>query len=371
MLLLQDKVVCITGASQGIGRGIALGCARAGAKVVVHHLNTPQATLDAGQVIADIEKERSGVGLLGPGAVQVAGDISDECTADEVRASKLREGLTMSALADDLSELLFAHQIVQAAVTAFGRIDCCVSNAGVCPFYAFLDIPRGVWRSTRAINLDGAFYFVQVRKREPDFVMARVLTDRAEGWITQACARQMKEQIPQGGSIVAVSSISALVGGGEQAHYTPTKAGVKSLMESCAISLAPYKIRCELPAHTSEGDKSDRMTLMPSKRKCVIGNSVLPGNRCEISVCWLVKLASELRAVFFPLHHAGTIETPINAEDLEDPVKRAYMEKRIPLSRLGRPEDLAGPAVFLLSEMAAYVTGAYVLVDGGAFVNLQ
>ncbi|SCV71280.1 BQ2448_2868 [Microbotryum intermedium] len=265
MLLLQDKVVCITGASQGIGRGIALGCARAGAKVVVHHLNTSQATHDAQQVITEIERERNGLGLPGPAAVQVAGDISDERTADE---------------------------IVQAAVKAFGRIDCCVSNAGVCPFYAFLDIPRDVWRSTRAINLDGAFYFVQ------------------------ACARQMKEQTPQGGSIVAVSSISALVGGGEQAHYTPTKAGVKSLMESCAISLAPHNIRC---------------------------NSVLP----------------------------GSIETPINAQDLSDPVKRAYMEKRIPLGRLGRPEDLAGPTVFLLSEMAAYVTGAYVLVDGGAFVNLQ
>ncbi|KAI5479484.1 hypothetical protein MNV49_003426 [Pseudohyphozyma bogoriensis] len=126
----------------------------------------------------------------------------------------------------------------------------------------------------------------------------------------------MREQSPQGGSIVAISSISALVGGGEQAHYTPTKAGVKSLMESCAISLAPYSIRC---------------------------NSILP----------------------------GTIQTAINEDDLSSVEKRQYMEKRIPLGRLGAPDDLGGPAVFFLSDMAKYVTGSSLLVDGGLFVNLQ
>jgi len=43
----------------------------------------------------------------------------------------------------------------------------------------------------------------------------------------------------------------------------------------------------------------------------------------------------------------------------------------VPLGRLGEPEDLAGPIVFLASDMARYVTGAALLVDGGAFVNLQ
>ena len=56
-------------------------------------------------------------------------------------------------------------------------------------------------------------------------------------------------------------------------------------------------------------------------------------------------------------------------EDLEK--KRAYMEGRIPLGRLGQPRDLAGPAVFLASDMSAYMSGSQMLVDGGAFVNLQ
>ncbi len=113
-----------------------------------------------------------------------------------------------------------------------------------------------------------------------------------------------------------MSSISALVGGALQTHYTPTKAGVLSLMQSCAVALGKHGIRC---------------------------NAVLP----------------------------GTIETDINRRDLADPAKRDYMIARTPLGRLGRPEDVADPIVFLASDMARYVTGAALLVDGGMFVNLQ
>jgi L-rhamnose 1-dehydrogenase len=67
----------------------------------------------------------------------------------------------------------------------------------------------------------------------------------------------------------------------------------------------------------------------------------------------------------------GTILTEINREDLADLDKRRRMEARVPLGRLGEAEDLAGPIVFLASDMAQYVTGAALLVDGGAFVNLQ
>jgi len=67
----------------------------------------------------------------------------------------------------------------------------------------------------------------------------------------------------------------------------------------------------------------------------------------------------------------GTILTEINRDDLADTGKRERMAARVPLGRLGEPEDLAGPIVFLASDMARYVTGAALLVDGGAYVNLQ
>lgn len=104
---------------------------------------------------------------------------------------------------------------------AFSRIDVLVSNAGICPFHTFLDMPDSLWKKVQNVNLDGSFY------------------------ITRAVANQMAAQEgPRGGSIVAISSISALMGGAGQTHYTPTKAGIKSLMESCAIALGAMGIRC-------------------------------------------------------------------------------------------------------------------------------
>ncbi len=166
-----------------------------------------------------------------------------------------------------------------------------VNNAGICPFHAFLDMPVATLERTMRVNLHGAYF------------------------MAQAAANQMVRQ-GKGGAIIAVSSISALVGGEFQTHYTPTKAGIHSLMQSAAIALGKHGIRC---------------------------NSVLP----------------------------GTILTDINKEDLADEKKRKYMESRVPLGRLGQPEDLVGPIVFLASDLAKYVTGAALLVDGGAFVNLQ
>lgn len=252
--MLNGKVVLVTGASRGIGRATALACARLGADVAVNTFNDDA----CGEEVVDEIKR------LGRRAIAVNADVAAPESAD-----------------------LF----ISAAVEAFGRVDVFVSNAGICPFHAFLDMPVDVLRRTMEVNLHGAYFMVQ------------------------AAARQMVKQ-GDGGSIVAISSISALVGGEMQTHYTPTKAGVHSLMQSCAVALGKYGIRC---------------------------NSVLP----------------------------GTIETDINREDLSDPVKRAYMEGRIPLGRLGRPEDIANVVAFLASDLSGYMSGAAVLVDGGAFANFQ
>lgn len=102
-----------------------------------------------------------------------------------------------------------------------------------------------------------------------------------------------------------------------QTHYTPTKAGVLSLMQSMAISLGKHKIRC---------------------------NALMP----------------------------GTIKTQLSEDDMKNDVKRNYLESRIPLGRVGDPEDMAGPAVFLACEaMSRYVNGSGLLADGGMFVHLQ
>ncbi|KAK3055138.1 L-rhamnose-1-dehydrogenase [Extremus antarcticus] len=255
--LLEGKVAAITGASTGIGRAIAVSYLQHGASVVVNHYPDDKS-------IAQFQALADEVGHNAP-LIAVPGDISKPETGQE---------------------------LVAKTVQQYGKLDIFVSNAGVCEFADFLTMSPDLVNHTISTNLNGAFFAVQ------------------------AAAQQMSKQSPPGGSIIGISSISALVGGAGQTHYTPTKAGVLSLMQSTACALGQYNIRC---------------------------NALLP----------------------------GTIRTQLNDEDLADEGKRKYMEGRIPLGRLGQTKDLAGPAVFLASDMSEYVTGSQLLVDGGLFVNLQ
>ncbi|OCL14095.1 short-chain dehydrogenase/reductase-like protein SDR [Glonium stellatum] len=264
--LLAGKICAITGGVTGIGRAIALEYIGQGARVAVNHFGDAKSGTQFQSMLSEAaESKSSNVTEIRDRLIEVPGDISQQETG---------------------------VRLVQAAVEKWGRLDVFVSNAGVCEFSEFLDISKTLFDQTVSINLSGSFY------------------------ATQAAARQMATQQPSGGSIIGISSISALVGGGRQAHYTPTKAGVLSLMQSAACALGRHGIRC---------------------------NALLP----------------------------GTIRTQLNEEDLADDEKRRYMEGRIPLGRTGVPADLAGPAVFLASGLSGYVTGAQLLVDGGLFVNLQ
>lgn len=56
---------------------------------------------------------------------------------------------------------------------------------------------------------------------------------------------------------------------------------------------------------------------------------------------------------------------------MANPVKRADMVRRMPIGRLGEPDDIAQPVIFFASDMAKYCTGASLLVDGGAAISLQ
>ncbi|KAK0616413.1 hypothetical protein B0T14DRAFT_435461 [Immersiella caudata] len=260
--LLAGKTAIVTGGTTGIGRAITLAFLKQGCNVAINHLNLPQDTPH----LASLLSEASSL----PGRIaHLPGDIRDPATGTTLVAFTLS---TFSA----------------------SRLDILVSNAGICTFAEFLDLDAALYENTVRTNLDGAFYVVQ------------------------AAARQMvRGQDPPGGSIIGISSISALVGGGGQCHYTPTKAGITSLMQSCAVALGKWGVRC---------------------------NALLP----------------------------GTVRTQLNEEDLKEEGKRKYMEGRIPLGRIGEPADMGGPAVFLAcDELSGYVTGAQLLVDGGLFVNLQ
>lgn len=67
----------------------------------------------------------------------------------------------------------------------------------------------------------------------------------------------------------------------------------------------------------------------------------------------------------------GTTRTQLAAEDLANKEKLKYLENRTPLGRVAEPEDMAGTAVFLASDLSKFVSGAQVTVDGGLSISLQ
>jgi NAD(P)-dependent dehydrogenase (short-subunit alcohol dehydrogenase family) len=112
------------------------------------------------------------------------------------------------------------------------------------------------------------------------------------------------------GSIISIGSIQSFVALPNSAAYTTSKGGVRMLTKALAIELSPLGIRV---------------------------NAIGP----------------------------GFTATPLNAKAREDPAYMANFTDRIPLGRIGTPEDIAGPAVFLASDMARYITGVTLPVDGG------
>ena len=251
-LRLLDKVALVTGGDTGIGRAICLAFAREGASVVVDYVGD---RLPARQLVEELES-------LGARAVAVAADVSKP---DEV------------------------ERLVQTAVAAYDGIDILVNNAGVEEQHPFLEMPLEVWNHVLAVNLTGV-------------------------WLcTQAAARQMVAR-GRGGRIINISSVHEEMAMPTNAPYCAAKGGVRMLMRTVAVELAPYGITV---------------------------NDVAP----------------------------GAIDTPMDARLKSDPGKMRELLSEIPLGRMGRPEEVAGLCVFLASGAAAYVTGATYVIDGGMMKN--
>jgi NAD(P)-dependent dehydrogenase (short-subunit alcohol dehydrogenase family) len=251
---LNGKVALITGAGSGIGAATARRMAAEGAAVA----------------------------LLGrtPDILQA---VAEEIT---------RGGGRALALPCDVSVPDQVEQAVTATVEQWERLDVVVANAAIQlhgqdrPIH---ELDEAVWDRTQAVNLRGVF-----------------LTCRAG-------IRQMLAQ-GQGGSVIIVSSVTALAGiAPHNPAYTASKGGLLSLGRALAVYYAKDGIRC---------------------------NVVCP----------------------------GALEAPPDVELLgvEGPAaRRARLEPLIPMGRLGRFEEIAPMIAFLASDDASYITGAVFVVDGG------
>jgi NAD(P)-dependent dehydrogenase (short-subunit alcohol dehydrogenase family) len=176
---LGDKNAIVTAAASGIGRAIAIGFAREGARVVCGDINAETA----------------------------------EQTAETIRG----EGGEAFAVEVDVAYRDQVDALFQNAFDAYERIHILVSGPGISTTRNFLDLPEDEWDRVMAVSLKGMYL------------------------AGQAAARHMAEH--GGGAIINISSICDEVAQANYAHYVAAKGGVKMLTKAMAIDLVAHNIR--------------------------------------------------------------------------------------------------------------------------------
>jgi len=242
---LNGKAALVTGSSRGLGAGIAIALAQAGADVAVHGSSSvPKATLHKLQD-------------LGGDSIALVGDVGDAAVC---------------------------ARLVEETVKHFGKIDILVNNAGIIRRAPAAEYPEEDWKALVDVNLSSVFR------------------------LTQHAGRHMLRQ--GSGKIINIASLLTFQGGILVPAYAAAKGGVGQLTKAFANEWAS---------------------------KGVNVNAIAP----------------------------GYMDTD-NTEALRNNPERArQILERIPAGRWGKPEDLAGAAVFLASSSSDYVHGHVLVVDGG------
>ncbi len=251
---LAGKVAVITGAGSGIGRDSALLFAREGARVV---------------------------------AVDKAAAVNE--TADQIRSAG---GIAEAIVADAGSEAEVVR-VVDHAVARHGALDVIFANAGIAGgWFRTADLSVEQWTEVLRVNLIGVFLAIKHA--------SRVMTPRGKG------------------SIICTASVAGLKANAGSSHYAASKAGVISLVQTSAYSLAGTGIRV---------------------------NAVCP----------------------------GIIETGMTKPTFEKARARGTFDalgELNPMKRIGQPRDIANMVLFLASDEASYVNGQAIAVDGGLTASM-
>ena len=239
----DNKTVFISGSSRGIGRAIALDLAHKGYNIVLHG-RTPSEKLKK--------------------------------TAQEIRAINP----TVRIVTFDVTDRQASFQVLTHDIETHGMYWAVVVNADKTDDMTFAGMTPEQWDGVIRTDLDGFYNIVQ------PLIMPMVRTRR-------------------GGRIVAVSSVSGVMGNRGQVNYSAAKAGLIGAVKALALELAS---------------------------RAITVNAVAP----------------------------GMIET-----DMVDERVRELALPLIPMKRLGRPEEVASAVSFLISQEASYITRSVIEIDGG------
>lgn len=242
---LEHKTAVVTGCAGGIGAGIALGLAEAGADIV-------------GVDLQDLEETAAQVRTLGRRFLAFRVDLSDREAVDAAWTQILAEA---------------------------GGVDILVNNAGMQYRQNAYEYPLDVFDKVIAVNLRAGYQLAQL-------AAGHYRTEKKRG------------------KIINLASLFSTFGGVNVSGYTCSKHGVVGMTRALSNEFAADGI-------------------------CV--NAIAPGY-----------IATELTKAIW-----------------SDPEKSRPMDERIPMGRWGKPQDFAGPAVFLASEASDYVSGIVLPVDGG------
>ena len=178
--LLEGKTALVTGASKGIGRGIAIKLAQHGSNVAFTYLSS----VEKGQ---SLEKELETFGIKAKG------------------------------YQSDASDFKAAEELINSILTDFGRLDIVVNNAGITKDNLLMRMTEENFNDVIKTNLNSVFN------------------------ITKACQRPMLKQ--RSGSIINISSVVGVKGNAGQANYAASKAGIIGFTKSIALELGSRNIR--------------------------------------------------------------------------------------------------------------------------------
>jgi NAD(P)-dependent dehydrogenase (short-subunit alcohol dehydrogenase family) len=227
---LAGKVAIVTGAGQGIGKGIALRLAREGADLVVAEYNPDTA----------------------------------QATALEIEAL----GGRARAYAVDISDVAAVGRMVEEVVAGFGRIDILVNNAGLVQTKPMLDLTEADWDRVVDVNQRGLFFCLQavaarmLRQLPEALTAARAPADVFSVRQEAAGPEPSADLQASYGKIVNLSSVAGRRGRPLSTHYAASKAAVISITQSAALALAPYRINvnavCPGVVPTPMWDQIDR-----------------------------------------------------------------------------------------------------------------